>query len=172
VLKEDDGYRMWLSWRPKKSVALVESKDGIHWSEPPQIVLGPRKENGWEDVINRPVVVKRGDGYQMWFTSPDGLAWTKHAANPIFAPEPQHPWEQHKVTAGQVEKRGDWHVMFYIGFQNKGTVGYASLAARMESRSGSVIRPTRSSGGEGEVGSRCLLQTLRHLRRDEMAAVV
>ncbi|MEI9478404.1 MAG: hypothetical protein WCO26_17775, partial [Deltaproteobacteria bacterium] len=44
VLKEGDTYRMWLSWRPKKSIALVESKDGIHWSEPPQAVFGPRLE--------------------------------------------------------------------------------------------------------------------------------
>ena len=44
VLKEGDTYRMWLSWRPKKSIALVESKDGIRWSEPPQAVFGPRLE--------------------------------------------------------------------------------------------------------------------------------
>src|SRR5208337_598596 len=48
VLKEGETYRMWLSWRPKQSVALVESRDGIHWSEPPRIVLGPRLETGWE----------------------------------------------------------------------------------------------------------------------------
>src|SRR5690349_707272 len=36
VLREGGTYRMWLSWRPKKSVALVESPDGIHWSEPPR----------------------------------------------------------------------------------------------------------------------------------------
>ena len=30
VLKEGDKYRMWFSWRPKKSIALVESRDGIH----------------------------------------------------------------------------------------------------------------------------------------------
>ena len=29
VLKEGDAYRMWFSWRPKKSIALVESRDGI-----------------------------------------------------------------------------------------------------------------------------------------------
>jgi len=29
VLKDGDTYRMWFSWRPKKSVALAESKDGI-----------------------------------------------------------------------------------------------------------------------------------------------
>src|SRR5215471_16438222 len=34
VLKERDTYRMWFSWRPKKSIALVESKDGVKWSKP------------------------------------------------------------------------------------------------------------------------------------------
>src|SRR5271166_3886983 len=40
VLKEGDAYRMWFSWRPKKSIALVESKDGSQWSKS-KIVLGP-----------------------------------------------------------------------------------------------------------------------------------
>jgi len=195
VLRDGDKYRMWLSWRPKKSIALVESKDGIHWSEPPQVVFGPRKETGWEDVINRPYVLKRADGYHMWYTgqakgrswigcanspdgvtwkrmsdrpiltadqpweknvavmcpsvlwdeqaklfrmwysggeqnepnaigiatSPDGLTWKKHESNPIFTADSKNPWEKHKVTACQVEKVGDWYVMFYIGFENEGT---------------------------------------------------
>jgi predicted GH43/DUF377 family glycosyl hydrolase len=197
VLREGDTYRMWLSWRPKKSVALVESRDGMHWSEPPRIVLGPRAETGWEDEINRPCVLKRGDTYHMWYTgqtkpgaqdghswigyatssdgiawkrmsdrpvlsfdqpwekvavmcpsviwdesarrfrmwysggeqnepnaigyatSPDGLTWRKHDANPVFSPDPASAWEKHKVAACQVERRGDWHVMFYIGFRDE-----------------------------------------------------
>ncbi|MGE5610542.1 MAG: family 43 glycosylhydrolase [Bacillota bacterium] len=191
VLKEGDSYRMWLSWRPKKSVAVVESKDGIHWSESPVIVLGPRKESGWEDDINRPVVVKRADGYHMWYTgqakghswigyatsrdgvswkrmsdkpvlspekswervavmcphvlwdsqakvfrmwysggeqyepnaigyatSPNGLVWTKHEGNPVFTGDPKIAWERERVTGCQVEKRGEWYVMFYIGFRD------------------------------------------------------
>ena len=192
VLKDGGRYRMWLSWRPKQSLALVESKDGIRWSEPPQVVLGPRKETGWEDDINRPVVVKREDGYhlfytgqakghsaigyatspdgiawkrmsdrpvlspeqswekvavmcphvlwdaqsgvfRMWYsggeqnepnaigyaTSTDGLQWTKHPTNPVFTPDPNLAWEKHKVTACQVERVGDWYVMFYIGFRDE-----------------------------------------------------
>jgi len=184
-------YRMWLSWRPKQSVAIVDSNDGFHWNGPPRIVLGPRKETGWEDEINRPVVVRRGDNYHMWYTgqagghsaigyatssdgiawkrmsdhpvlapdqpwekmalmcphviwdeqakqfrmwysggeqyepdaigyatSPDGLSWTKSKSNPIFAPDPQLPWEHHKVTAVQVIKRADDYLMFYIGFRD------------------------------------------------------
>ena len=34
VLKEEETYRMWFSWRPKKSIALVESKNGTEWSDP------------------------------------------------------------------------------------------------------------------------------------------
>lgn len=191
VLKESSTYRMWLSWRPKKSLALVESPDGVHWSEPPRIVVGPNPETGWEDDINRPVVLKRQDGYHLWYTgqsngrsaigyatsedgiswkrmsskpvlapearwekgavmcphvlwdaqtnlfrmwysagdqyepdaigyasSPDGIHWNRHPGNPVFRPDPTAAWEQHKVTACQVIKTGDWHVMFYIGFRD------------------------------------------------------
>jgi beta-1,2-mannobiose phosphorylase / 1,2-beta-oligomannan phosphorylase len=192
VLRDGGTYRMWLSWRPKRSLALVESKDGMHWSEPPRIILGPRSETGWEDDINRPAVLKREDGYHLWYTgqakghsaigyatsrdgvgwrrmsdqpvlsaekawekvavmcpdvlwdaqlglfrmwysggeqnepnaigyatSRDGLRWTKHPANPVFAPDPKLAWEKHKVTACQVERRGDWHIMFYLGFRDE-----------------------------------------------------
>ena len=191
VLKEADRYCMWFSWRPKASIALVESSDGIHWSEP-EIVLGPHKASGWEDDLNRPGVAKKGGVYHMWYTgfnrqgssigyatsadgrrwkrmsqrpvlvakmpwekqcvmcphviwdepmnvfrmwysagernepnaigyatSRDGLRWTKHPANPIFVSDPRHDWEKHKVTACQVERRGDWHYMFYIGFRDE-----------------------------------------------------
>ena len=113
VLKEGDTYRMWLSWRPKKSIALVESKDGIHWTEPPQVVLRPRNETGWEDNINRPVVIKRGDMYHMWYTgqarghswigyatSPNGLAWKRMSDQPALSPD--KPWEKVAVMCPHV----------------------------------------------------------------------
>src|SRR6516162_3194394 len=57
VLKEGDTYRMWFSWRPKKSIALVESKDGFRWGKP-VIVLAPNEKTDWESDLNRPVVLK------------------------------------------------------------------------------------------------------------------
>ena len=191
TLKEGDAYRMWVSWRPKQSVALVESKDGIIWGEPPRVVLGPLPGSTWEQDINRPVVIKRDGTYHMWYTgqarehswigyatsvdgiawrrmsdkpvlspdkawekaavmcpdviwdataklyrmwysggeqyepdaigyatSPDGLAWTKHAGNPIFKSDPALPWEQYKVTACQIVPDSGWYLMFYIGFRD------------------------------------------------------
>lgn len=79
LLKEADVYRMWFSWRPKKSVALVESHDGIHWTEP-RIVLGPNPDTDWENDIHRPSVLKREDGYHLWYTGQArGQSWIGHA---------------------------------------------------------------------------------------------
>jgi beta-1,2-mannobiose phosphorylase / 1,2-beta-oligomannan phosphorylase len=64
VLKKGDEYLMWFSWRPKKSIAYVKSRDGIHWGTP-VIVLAPNPKSGWEEDVNRPVVIERRDGFQM-----------------------------------------------------------------------------------------------------------
>lgn len=40
------------------------------------------------------------------------------AKNPIFTADPKSAWDQHKVTAGQVVRRGAWYYLFYIGFRN------------------------------------------------------
>jgi beta-1,2-mannobiose phosphorylase / 1,2-beta-oligomannan phosphorylase len=110
VLKDGEKYRMWLSWRPRQSVAIVESGDGIHWSGPPRIVLSPNKESGWEDAINRPYVLKKGEVYHMWYTgqvrpgaanghswigyatSRDGLAWKRMSDRPVLSFD--QPWEK------------------------------------------------------------------------------
>jgi predicted GH43/DUF377 family glycosyl hydrolase len=193
VLREGDKYRMWFSWRPRKSVALVESTDGVHWTEP-VIVLGPNDKTDWETDVNRPGVIKVGDTYHMWYTgmdakwqhsylgyatsadgrswkrqserpvlspeapwekvavmcphvmrdeksgelrmwysggeinepnalgyatSRDGLTWSKHASNPVFASDPAHDWEKHKVTAAQVIAADGGYLMFYIGFRDE-----------------------------------------------------
>ncbi len=112
VLKEGDLYRMWFSWRPKKSIALVESKDGVSWSKP-VIVLGPNDKTDWENDLNRPVVIKNGDRYQMWYTgqargkswigcatSTDGKSWQRLSAKPVLAAA--EPWEKVAVMCPHV----------------------------------------------------------------------
>jgi len=143
VLKEGDTYRMWVSWRPKQSVALVESKDGLHWSEPPKIVLGPRKETGWEDDINRPVVLKRQDGYHMWYTgqseghssigyatSPDGVQWKRISDTPVLSPT--EPWEKVALMCPDViwdAKAGIFRMWYSGGEQYEpDAIGYATSA--------------------------------------------
>ena len=112
VLHEDRSYRMYFSWRPKKSIALVEGPDGVHWSTP-TIVLGPNDKTDWEQDINRPVVVKRSDGYHMWYTgqarghswigyatSADGKIWLRKSVQPALSPD--QPWEKIAVMCPHV----------------------------------------------------------------------
>jgi predicted GH43/DUF377 family glycosyl hydrolase len=127
VLKEGDTYRMWFSWRPKASIALVESKDGFHWSKP-VIVLPPAKTNGWEDDVNRPVVIKQGGAYHMWYTSqthdhsaisyatsPDGVVWKRMSDQPVLSPA--QPWEKIALMCPDViwDSKVKLYKMWYSG---------------------------------------------------------
>ena len=140
VLREADKYRMWVSWRPKQSIAITESKDGLHWC-PPEIVLGPRPESGWENDMNRPVVVRREDGYHMWYTgqakgqsrigyatSPDGRAWARQSLKPVL--EAVAPWEGAAVMCPHVmwDHQGGLWKMWYSGGQQyePNAIGYAT----------------------------------------------
>ncbi len=140
MLKENGTYRMWFSWRPKDSVALVESRDGIHWSEP-QIVLGPKPGSDWESRINRPAVVKRDSAYHLWYTgqsakrswigyatSPDGRTWTRTSEKPVLSPE--RPWEGVAVMCPHVlwdEKTQQYRMWYSAGEQYEpNAIGHAT----------------------------------------------
>ena len=101
-------YRMYFSWRPKSSIAWIESEDGIHWGEP-HIVLEKDPSSGWEDVLNRNCVVRFPDRTLMWYTgqargfsrigcavSTDGeRSFSRLSALPVLIPE--FPWEKESV---------------------------------------------------------------------------
>ncbi len=142
VLPPTDGdgspYRIWFSWRPKKSIALSESADGFTWSEP-IIALGPAP-TGWEDDLNRPAVVHRPDGYHMWYTgqangrseigcatSPDGHHWTR-LPRPVLRPD--QPWEKVAVMCPDVlwDASSKQYRMWYSGGEQyePDAIGYAT----------------------------------------------
>lgn len=140
VLHEADSYRMYFSWRPKKSIAVVEGPDGIHWSAP-TIVLSPSDKTDWEQDINRPVVVKRSDGYHMWYTgqargrsmigyatSRDGKAWTRRSSAPVLAPT--ESWEKVAVMCPHVlwDDAAKQFRMWYSGGEQyePDAIGYAT----------------------------------------------
>jgi predicted GH43/DUF377 family glycosyl hydrolase len=140
VLRESEIFKMWVSWRPKQSIAITESKDGIHWSAP-AIVLGPRPESGWEDDMNRPVVVRRADGYHMWYTgqskgmsrigyatSADGRTWARQSQHPVL--EPATAWEGVAVMCPHVIWDSTSYIwrMWYSGGQQyePNAIGYAT----------------------------------------------
>ena len=140
VLRDGGKYRMWLSWRPKQSVALAESDDGLTWGEP-VVVLGPNKASGWEDDVNRPVVLKRGGKYHMWYTgqakgkswigsatSDDGKTWERAGDQPVLSAE--QPWEKGAVMCPHVlyDEKEKLYRMWYSGGEQfePNAIGYAT----------------------------------------------
>ena len=138
LIQEAGKFKMYFSWRPKKSVALSESQDGVHWSEP-RILLGPTS-TGWEDDINRPVVVNHDGTYHMWYTgqfnghssigyatSKDGLAWERRD-KPVL--EADQAWEKVAVMCPTVlwdEKSHQFRMWFSGGDQYEpDAIGYAT----------------------------------------------
>ena len=150
VLKAADTYRMWLSWRPKRDIALTESADGINWSKPTVVLrhdsklmndLGLKRASGWEGNLNRPVVVRREDGYHMWYsgfnltssaigyaTSPDGVTWKRMSNKPVLWPE--KAWEKQHVMCPHViwDKQAKLFKMWYSGGERvePDAIGYAT----------------------------------------------
>jgi predicted GH43/DUF377 family glycosyl hydrolase len=140
VLRENGKYRMWGSWRPKSSLALFVSADGIHWSDP-EIVFSPEPATQWEDDINRPCVLKRADGYHLWYTgqakerseigyatSPDGRAWKRMSGRPVLSPE--LPWEKGALMCPNVlwDEEARLFRMWYCGGDQyePDAIGYAT----------------------------------------------
>jgi beta-1,2-mannobiose phosphorylase / 1,2-beta-oligomannan phosphorylase len=140
VLHDGGRYRMWFSWRPKRSIALTESEDGLHWASP-HIVLGPNKASGWEDDINRPVVIKQGGRYHLWYTgqahrkswigyatSADGRRWQRMSPKPVLRAE--QPWEKVAVMCPDVlyDAKHKLYRMWYSGGEQgePSAIGYAT----------------------------------------------
>ena len=43
------------------------------------MVFGPNRETAWEQDINRSAVVKRADGYHLWYTGQaNGHSWIRY----------------------------------------------------------------------------------------------
>lgn len=131
---------MWFSWRPKRSIALVESTNGVVWGDP-QIVLGPNAESEWEQDVNRPVVLRRDGRYWMWFTgqaraqswiggatSNDGVHWEQASVRPELSPEAA--WEKGAVMCPDVlwDENARLYRMWYSGGEQyePDAIGYAT----------------------------------------------
>lgn len=142
IIPNGDGLRMFFSWRPKKSIAFTDSRDGVHWSDP-VIVLPPAPESGWEDAVNRQCVLKHGGSWFMWYTgqanggsciglakSADGVHFTRIGREPVMRHELE--WEKISVMNPYVIFDGERGVfrMWYAGGETyePNALGYAESA--------------------------------------------
>jgi len=147
VMWDGAQFRMWYTGRAaggvSNSIGVATSPDGIAWSRyvgNPVLSPGP----GWDSEYVREASVLLVNGvYRMWYagtaawpdfrigyaTSPDGLAWTKHAANPVFVPL-AGAFDDTTVYGPQVVHYGGTYHMWYSAgdgpTDDHWIIGYAS----------------------------------------------
>jgi len=145
VLKTEGGvFQMFCSWRPQKSIALSESSDGLKWSSP-VICLQNCDSTGWEDNVNRPVIIRKDGLYHMWYTgqadidgtghswigyaaSDNGREWKRMSRNPVLSAEAE--WEKVAVMCPHViwDESEKIYKMWYSGGEQyePDAIGYAT----------------------------------------------
>ena len=95
-----------------------------------------------DSLFNRPTVLKRSDGYHIWFTgqtkgerssigcatSPDGKTWKPMSDKPVLIPE--KPWEKVALMCPHVlwDEQAKLYHMWYSGGeqQEPNAIGYAT----------------------------------------------
>jgi len=177
LLTEGATFRMWFSWRPRKLIALVEGDDGVHWSDP-VVCLEPAPETGWQDIVNRQIIVPRADGYHMWYTgqvsersqigyatSPDGVTWQRFGDKPVLSPD--QPWETANAMCPHVlwdEPSGLFRMWYSGGEQYEpDAIGYATSpdgATWTKHPDNPILRPDKSLTWEQDKVTAC--QVLQH----------
>ena len=66
VLRHDNLFKMYVSWRKKGAIAISTSKDGIKWSDL-QIVLNKGDSKSWESIVNRGSVIIFKDKFYLYY---------------------------------------------------------------------------------------------------------
>jgi predicted GH43/DUF377 family glycosyl hydrolase len=172
VVKEEGVFRMWFSWRPKRSIALTESSDGVRWSEP-VIVLAPNPTSGWEGEVNRPCVLQRNGVYHLWYTGQEGtLSRIGHATSSDgrafrrVRDEPElgcdAPWEKAAVMCPHVLYDAERlrYCMWYSGGDQyePDAIGYATSpdgTSWTKHPGNPVFRPSAEAGWERHKVTAC-----------------
>ncbi|MDD3336920.1 MAG: family 43 glycosylhydrolase [Eubacteriales bacterium] len=145
VVKRENLYHMWFSWRPHRGIGYTTSLDGLQW-EPPQLVMGPVEHSSFEgDEINRPSVLWRDGWFHMWYSgqmrpyveggvsticyarSRDGVHWERPVPQPVLLPD--QPWELTAIMCPHVlfDDEDQQYKMWYSGGSNHepDAIGYA-----------------------------------------------
>jgi uncharacterized repeat protein (TIGR01451 family) len=150
VLVEGGVFKMWYTGRgttgPVNQIGYATSPDGSVWTKHAgNPVMSVGAVGQWDSArVREASVVHLGSTYHMWYggtdnhpiyrigyaTSPDGLAWTKNAANPVLGVGAANAWDDTTVYAPQVVHYGGTFHMWYSAGDgpnnNAWQLGYAS----------------------------------------------
>lgn len=148
VMPVQGGYKMWYGGYDAAYAVLrigyATSADGITWKRDTvnNPVFNPGASGQWDDKsVFGPNVLRIGNIYYMWYvgattsgtseatgvaTSPDGINWTRHAANPVLVPS-SGAWDTEWTDVGSVVQSGNTLHMWYDAMDaNLARIGHAT----------------------------------------------
>jgi predicted GH43/DUF377 family glycosyl hydrolase len=192
VIRDGTSYKMWYTGNDGGPIGLATSPDGVNWTKhAANPVFGFGAQGTWDAFeVDDPYVLKEGGVYRMWYggedglsgsssigyaTSADGVAWTRHEANPVLGPGPAGTWDEWSLDVPSVVGTAPAYRMWYDGasLADIPGVGYATTSAQVPllSHRGTAIlalllvatvtalrrRSTRRRSGHGArpTGGRC-----------------
>jgi len=144
VLKIENAYKMWFSWRSAKLIGYCTSEDGISWTLP-KVALTAEEKSAWEGFeVSRPTVLLKDGVYHMWYTgqnipsksdgessigyasSKDGINWTRREGGPVLKPD--QSWENSTACSPHVIWDEGKFKMWYSGggILEAEAIGYAT----------------------------------------------
>jgi len=152
VIFDGQQYQMWYLGRkafgdPERKLPMMvgyaTSPDSIHWtkhSDNPVLRIGPIE--AYDSLgIHAPFVLFDGESFRVWYsawranaqgsamwsinyaTSPDGIAWTKDATNPLMVEERNGRWDATYICEPSVLWNGFLFEMWYNGGSERTAAG-------------------------------------------------
>lgn len=133
ALHDGSAFRMWYG---SGSVKTATSQDGVDWTAAADPVLVASHEAGTFDALSLlyPRVSGAPGGYTMVYTgfdgaafaigratSPDGLAWTRDAQNPILVPGGAASWDNAGVAQPHAATLGARTFLWYGAYDTSQT---------------------------------------------------
>jgi beta-lactamase class A/predicted GH43/DUF377 family glycosyl hydrolase len=152
VVYDGRTYHLWYAGRRRGPPGLkmpmdlgyATSDDGVDWSKHeanPVLVRGPVGSYD-ENMITAPYVLYDGEGFRIWYsavdfggnwsinyaTSPDGVNWRKHEANPLLVETHDGRWDSVYIAEPVVLYNGSHYEMWYNGASGntETLIGYAT----------------------------------------------
>ena len=136
VIKDGAVYKMWYYGCNADytvcSIGYATSNDGVTWTKLAGDPVLEATPGEWDESgLSWPRVIKNGATYEMWYhsdgkigraTSPDGVAWTKYAGNPVLG----EGWDGGGVGVSTlVLDGGTYKMWFSSGAGATRGIGYA-----------------------------------------------
>lgn len=150
VIMNGTTYKMWYTGKDNEGnygLGYATSSNGSVWNKySGNPVLTPGAHGTWDHLgVLCPSVLMDGNVYRMWYygksdsdpsidsigyaTSPDGIAWTKDANNPVLERGAESEWDDFGVSGPSVLFDGSTFKMWYQGWQGEDSsirIGYAT----------------------------------------------